>query len=97
LKPELDGPAINSGDPIKVRSNRGQIIAVAVVTKRIRPLNVDGKVIHTVGIPIHWGFTGQTKKGFGANIATPYPGDANVETPEFKAFLVDSESAAPSV
>jgi formate dehydrogenase major subunit len=43
------------------------------------------------------GFTGQTKKGFGANIATPYPGDANVETPECKAFLVDSESAAPSV
>jgi hypothetical protein len=40
---------INNGDPIKVRSNRGQIIAVAVVTKRIRPLHVDGKVIHTLG------------------------------------------------
>jgi formate dehydrogenase major subunit len=88
---------INNGDPIKVRSNRGQIIAVAVVTKRIRPLNVDGKVIHTVGIPIHWGFTGQTKKGFGANILTPYVGDANIETPEYKAFLVDIERATPSV
>jgi len=88
---------IRNGDSIKVRSNRGQIIAVAVVTKRIRPLNVDGKVIHTVGIPIHWGFTGQTKKGFGANILTPYVGDANIETPEYKAFLVDIEPAAPSV
>jgi len=88
---------IRNGDSIKVRSNRGQIIAVAVVTKRIRPLNVDGKMIHTVGIPIHWGFTGQTKKGFGANILTPYVGDANIETPEYKAFLVDIEPAAPSV
>ena len=88
---------INNGDPIKVRSNRGQIIAVAVVTKRIRPLHIDGKVIHTVGIPIHWGFTGQTKKGYAANILTPYVGDANVETPEFKAFLVDVEPATPSV
>jgi formate dehydrogenase major subunit len=88
---------IKNGDTIKVRSNRGHIFAVAVVTKRIRPLNVDGKVIHTVGIPIHWGFTGQTKKGFGANILTPYVGDANIETPEYKAFLVDVERATPSV
>ena len=88
---------INNGDPIKVRSNRGQIIAVAIVTKRIRPLHIDGKVIHTVGIPIHWGFTGQTKKGYAANMLTPYVGDANVETPEFKAFLVDVEPTTPSV
>jgi anaerobic selenocysteine-containing dehydrogenase len=89
--------AINNGDPIKVRSNRGQIIAVAVVTKRIRPLNVGGKTIHTVGIPIHWGFTGQTKKGYAANMLTPYVGDANIETPEYKAFFVDIEKAVPSV
>jgi len=88
---------INNGDPIKVRSNRGQIVAVAVVTKRIQPLKVDGKVIHTVGIPIHWGFTGQTKKGYAANMLTPYVGDANIETPEYKAFLVDIEKVAPSV
>jgi formate dehydrogenase major subunit len=88
---------IKNGDPIKVRSNRGQIIAVALVTKRIFPLKVDGKVIHTVGIPLHWGFTGQTKKGYAANMLTPYVGDANIETPEYKAFLVDIEPAAPSV
>src|SRR5260370_3089489 len=37
---------INNGDPIKVRSNRGQIIAVAVVTKQIGPPNIHAKVIH---------------------------------------------------
>lgn len=80
---------IASGDLIEVRSNRGRVKAVAVVTKRIKALKVDGKTVHTVGIPLHWGFTGETKKGFGCNQLTPYVGDANIETPEYKAFLVD--------
>ncbi len=50
-----------------------------------------GKTIHQVGIPLHWGFMGETKKGFGPNSLTPYVGDANIETPEYKAFLVDIE------
>jgi len=80
---------IASGDLIEVRSNRGRVKAVAVVTKRIKALKIDGKTVHTVGIPLHWGFTGETKKGFGCNQLTPYVGDANIETPEYKAFLVD--------
>jgi formate dehydrogenase major subunit len=82
---------IATGDLVEVRSNRGKITTVAVVTKRIKALTIDGKTVHTVGIPIHWGFTGETKKGFGANTLTPYVGDANIETPEYKAFLVDIE------
>jgi formate dehydrogenase major subunit len=35
---------------------------------------------------------GRARKGFGPNSLTPYVGDANSETPEFKAFLVDIES-----
>jgi len=88
---------VSNGDMVEVRSNRGKITAVAVVTKRIKPLTIDGKTVHTVGIPIHWGFTGVTKKGFGANILTPYVGDANIETPEYKAFLVDLNKAAAAV
>ena len=88
---------IAAGDWIKVRSNRGQLTAVAVVTKRIKPLTVDGKPIHIVGLPFHWGFTGLTRKGYPANTLTPYVGDANAETPEFKAFLVDVEKTSPPV
>ena len=89
---------IATGERIEVRSNRGKITAVAVVTKRIKPLTIDGKTVHTVGIPIHWGFTGETRKGFAANILTPYVGDANIETPEYKAFLVDiNKLPAPTV
>jgi formate dehydrogenase major subunit len=88
---------VKNGDMVRVRSNRGFIKAKAVVTKRIPTLTIDGKKVHTVGIPIHWGFIGATKKGFGANVLTPYVGDANIETPEYKAFLVDLEKLAPSV
>ena len=82
---------VKPGGWVRVFSKRGSVKAKAVVTKRIKPLICDGKAVHVVGIPIHWGFTGAAKKGFGANVLTPYVGDANIETPEFKAFLVDIE------
>jgi formate dehydrogenase major subunit len=84
---------IANGQMIKVRSNRGEIKAVAVVTRRIKALDVNGKKVHTVGIPIHWGFVGVAKNGFISNTLTPYVGDANSQTPEFKAFLVNIEKA----
>ena len=82
---------IKAGDKVKVSSKRGFIKAVAVVTKRIRPLKIDGKTIHHVGIPIHWGFKGMTRPGFLANTLTPFVGDGNSFTPEFKSFLVKVE------
>jgi anaerobic selenocysteine-containing dehydrogenase len=82
---------IKQGDRVKVRSNRGEVIAACVVTKRMRGLDVNGKKIHTVGIPIHWGFKGVTQNGYLANALTPFVGDANSQTPEFKAFLVNIE------
>ncbi len=84
---------IATGERVKVSSNRGYIKAVAMVTKRIRALTVDGKTLHTVGVPIHWGFMGVAKPGYLANTLTPSVGDANSQTPEFKAFLVKVEKA----
>jgi len=82
---------IRAGDWVRVYSNRGYVKAKAVVTKRMMPLRMGNRTVHQIGIPIHWGFTGATRKGFGANMLTPYVGDANIETPEFKAFLVNVE------
>jgi formate dehydrogenase major subunit len=65
----------------------------ALVTKRIQPLKVEGKEVHTVGLPFHWGFEGLTKKGYLTNTLTPSVGDANIQTPEYKAFLVDVQKA----
>jgi formate dehydrogenase major subunit len=88
---------IKSGGWARIWSKRGSVKAKVVVTKRITPLKCDGKTVHIVGIPLHWGFMGATKKGFGPNSLTPYVGDANIETPEYKAFLVDIEPIAGPV
>jgi formate dehydrogenase major subunit len=86
---------IKPGDWVKVWSNRNYLKAKAVITKRLPTLTIDGKKVHVVGIPIHWGFMGEAKKGFGANTLSPFVGDGNIETPEFKAFLVNVERSTP--
>jgi formate dehydrogenase major subunit len=89
---------IVKGGWVRVWSKRGSVFAKAVVTKRIKPMTCGGRTVHIVGIPIHWGFIGSAKKGFAANTLSPFVGDANIETPEFKAFLVNVEaSAGPAV
>ena len=92
---ELKG--IKKGGWVRVWSKRGSVKAKAVVTKRIKPLICDGKTVHVVGIPLHWGFLGEARKGFGPNSLTPFVGDANIDTPEFKAFLVNVEPTTAPV
>jgi formate dehydrogenase major subunit len=84
---------IQHGDRVKVSSKRGYLQAVAVVTKRLKSLDIEGKRVHQVGIPIHWGFKGVAKPGYITNTLTPFVGDANTNTPEYKAFLVNVEKA----
>ena len=43
---------------VKVTSARSHYIAKAMVTRRIRPMQIDGKEMFQIGIPIHWGFRG---------------------------------------
>ncbi len=88
-----DELGIDNGSRVKVSSKRGHIYAVAMVTKRIKPLQIEGKTMHQVGVPIHWGFLGETKKGYLANTLTNAVGDANSHTPESKCFLVRVEKA----
>lgn len=88
---------IEQGGWVRVASKRGAVVCKAYVTKRIKPMTVDGKPTHVIGVPLHWGFTGQTLKGYAANALTPSVGDANTQTPEFKAFLVNVEKIAAPV
>jgi formate dehydrogenase major subunit len=89
---------IKSGDPVRVSSKRGKIEVQAVVTKRLGPLTVAGQKVYQIGIPIHWGYVGPAADSdpsrgryWMANALTPFVGDANARTPEFKAFLVNLE------
>src|SRR5436190_4989299 len=60
MSPELAAErGVGNGDWVTVRSARGAIEARAVVTRRMRPLAVEGRLVHQVGLPIHWGFTGE--------------------------------------
>ena len=84
---------IANGDRVKVSSPRGEIRCVALVTKRIPTLTCNGQTVDTVGMPNHWGFKGVAKPGYAVNTLTPFVGDANTNTPEYKAFLVNIEKA----
>ena len=68
-----------------------------MVTKRIRPLMCDGKTVHVVGMPLHWGFTGAAHKGFGPNSLTPLSATPTSRRPNIKAFLVNIEPIAGPV
>jgi len=83
---------INNGDRVIVSSARGDITAVAVVTKRFRPLQVAGKTIHQIGVIWHFGYSGMAT-GDSGNILTPHVGDANTAIPEYKTFLCNVRRA----
>jgi formate dehydrogenase major subunit len=83
---------IANGSRAKVTSARGSIEGVAMVTKRLRPLNVGGKPLWHIGFPIHWGYQDDpSHAGPLANFLTPSAMDPNTWTPEFKTFLVKLE------
>lgn len=83
---------IKSGDYVIVENARGSVKAKALVTERFQPLIVNGKKVHQVGLPWHFGFKGLVK-GDIANKLTPDVGDGNSLTPEYKAFLVNVRRA----
>ncbi len=83
---------IANGEKIIVKSARGQVTMVAMVTKRFKPFYLNGRTVHQVGMPWHWGYTGLST-GDSANVLTPHVGDANTMIPEYKAFLVDVNKA----
>jgi formate dehydrogenase major subunit len=89
--------SIKPGQMVRVWSNRGSVKGKAVITKRMMPLKVDGKTVYQVGLPLNFGFIGETKKAVPVNALTPNVGDANAQTPEFKAFLVNIEPIAGPV
>lgn len=83
---------IDNGDKVIVESARGRVEVKAAVTKRFKPFQMNGRTVHQVGLPWHWGYTGLST-GDSANVLTPHVGDANTMIPEYKAFLVDVRKA----
>jgi formate dehydrogenase major subunit len=67
---------------------RSKIEARAMVTPRLKPLKVSGRLLHQIGLPIHWGYSGETV-GAMANDETALVTELNVSMHEAKAFACD--------
>jgi len=67
---------------------RTAIEARVLVTERIRPIEVQGRRLHQIGLPYHWGANG-ISTGDSANDLAHLSLDPNVHIQEVKALAVD--------
>ncbi len=86
ISPELAAEKnIKHGDWVIISTPRGEIDARAMVTKRMRPLSIKGRVVHQIGVPFHWGYQGKAT-GSITNDLTHMVLEPNVSIEEAKAF-----------
>ena len=76
---------IEDGGWMVIETERGEIEARAKVTPRIRPLKLEGRMVHQIAMPWHWGYTGENT-GDTTNDLGALSGDPNVNIQESKAF-----------
>jgi formate dehydrogenase major subunit len=69
-------------------SARGAIEARVLVTGRMKPLTVQGRTVHQIGMPYHWGPNGLSR-GDAMNELSSIAMDPNVHIQEVKALTVD--------
>ena len=87
LSPELAAEiGVNNGERVSVVSLRGAIEARAQVSRRIRPLTIDGRTVHQVFVPFHWGAAGPFTGG-SANDLMALGAEPNVSIHETKVCL----------
>jgi formate dehydrogenase major subunit len=89
VSPELAGErGLVHGDWATIVTARTAIEARVLVTERLAPLTVQGRQVHQVGLPYHWGFRGLSK-GDSANDLISIALDPNVHIQEVKAASCD--------
>jgi formate dehydrogenase major subunit len=87
ISPELAGEiGARNGDTIAIATPRGEIQARALVTPRIRPMTVNGRTLHQVGLPYHFGGRGLVK-GDVVNDLVAISQEPNVRIMESKALV----------
>src|SRR5204862_7841238 len=87
ISPELAAErGIEAGGWLTVLTVRGIVEARALVTSRMRPLRIDGKTVHQVGVPFHWGTRGLVT-GDSANDLIAMSEEPNVRIMETKGLV----------
>jgi formate dehydrogenase major subunit len=96
ISPELAAEigAVN-GDFVIVATARGEIEARALVTPRMPSLDVQGRRVHQVGLPYHWGGRGLVK-GDVVNDLVAISEEPNVRIMESKALTCSVRRSEPA-
>jgi formate dehydrogenase major subunit len=91
ISPQLaEELGIENGKYVTVTTPRGIIEAKALVTSRMRPLFVDGRTVHQVALPYHFGFRGVVQ-GDVVNDLLAISEEPNVRIMETKALICNIE------
>jgi formate dehydrogenase major subunit len=86
VSPELAAEAgLANGGWATIVTARAEMECRVLVTPRLRPLRVDGRVVHQIGLPYHFGAVGLVR-GDAANELIGFVGDPNVSIQESKAL-----------
>ena len=86
VSPELAAhEGLEHGGWATIVTARNAIEARVLVTQRLTPLRVAGRVVHQIGMPYHWGPNGVVA-GDAVNELTAMALDGNVHIQEVKAF-----------
>ncbi len=87
ISPELaELVGVRHGGWVTITSPRGIVEARAMVTSRMPSLTVDGRRVHQVGLPYHWGTRGLVT-GDAANDLVAMSEEPNVRIMESKALV----------
>jgi formate dehydrogenase major subunit len=86
---------LQNGGWATITTARAEIECRVLVTDRIPPLRIDGKVIHQIGLPYHWGSHGLVT-GDTTNELISFVGDPNVSIQESKALTGNIEPGRKS-
>jgi formate dehydrogenase major subunit len=94
VSPELAAErSLEHGGVAIITTPRASIRARVLVTRRMKPLFVDGRIVHQVGLPYHWGYSGPNK-GDIANDLLAISQEPNVRIMETKALVCDIAPAS---
>ncbi len=86
ISPELAAElGVDNGAWVVVSTLRGEVETRALVTERLQPLTIDGRIVHQVGMPWHFGYGGYAR-GAIANDLSALVEDPNSRIHEGKAF-----------
>jgi formate dehydrogenase major subunit len=86
IPPELaKEKGIENLDWVVLSTARGEVETRALITERLRPFELDGKLVYQIGMPWHFGWQGYAT-GNPANVLSSIVADPNTSIHEGKAF-----------